>query len=118
MPYLKCPNCETIFHIAVSNLNTFFERFGKPTKGNIPEEICFFCWKDLKVSDLIEVIKLSESVPLAKVNDTARVIDIYNENNPYTLYKVESIENKAGTKWSGQFIRSQIRFVHERFATS
>ena len=110
MPYLRCPSCENIFHLRVVNLEDFYEKYGRPSANRLPEELCFCCWKELEVDDLVKVIKVSDLAPDANIGSRGRVTKVVQEQ---LIYEVSSIQASLQGQWSGQFKRDEIKFVYD-----
>jgi hypothetical protein len=111
MPYMKCPNCGTTFHVRVVDLEDFYKKFGRPTFESTSEELCFFCWKELRINDLVEVIKISDLATNVNIGSKGRIVEILQEK---LVYKVSADEKSSQSQWSGHFRRNEIKFVYER----
>lgn len=111
MPYLRCPNCGNITHVRVADLEAFYEKHGRPNANRFSEGLCFFCWKELKVSDLVEVIKVSDLTPSVRVGSRGRVTEIVQEQ---LVYEVVAVQEPLQRKWAGRFRRDEIKFVYDR----
>ena len=65
MPYAKCPHCETLFHILVTN---GLEEWHEGNAPGVPRDqpapvLCFECWKQARAGALdLEALAVSPEV--------------------------------------------------------
>lgn len=108
MPYAKCPNCGQICHYAVSveNLKEWYKKHGAGEKALA---LCFGCWKELKVGDIVSVLSKPKEKSLAKIGDIGAIMAIYGDAKNLS-YKIKSEMPNGNTKWIDTFKRNEIRY--------
>jgi hypothetical protein len=86
MPYAKCPNCRTAFHLKVTDAESWYTEQNLQF-GEGANYICFNCWRPLNVGDKVFEISDNQSVLDTKVQTLGGIIyvEVFEAANIYTV---------------------------------
>jgi hypothetical protein len=110
MPYAQCPNCKSIFHLSVSDVQQWFrERHPTLTVMDLAPERCFGCLLDIKNGSLVSVLEhpIRGEAPLFS-GKIGIVDDIQPDADGNTTYAVEELPLEGAPTWRGVFRRDEL----------
>jgi len=94
MPFVACPNCGRHFHLQVSKIEKWFqERHPNLPDGEIPSELCYNCWVDLKPLQEVYIIKTQKAIPAFTAEDLGVIINIKEDETGEKLFEVRLNDN-------------------------
>jgi hypothetical protein len=95
MPFLECPNCGEIYHASVRDVESWFkERYPNLKSGELPQELCFGCFKDIQVGDKVYFIREKHSPQKYLQDGIGTVIEKIIAEDNLVKFKVRFLENR------------------------
>ena len=63
--------------------------------------------------DVVEVIALNSSVPIAEIGDIGTVIFVFGDPENPEAYEVECVLENGSNKWEGPFSQNQLKLIEK-----
>lgn len=110
MPYATCPNCSDTFHLRITeNIDDWNKKFPTSSDG-IRYMECFYCWKELKEYDVVEVFRNSDpELENVSVGDKGAVVLVHSTSD----LEVECVNPDGTTKWLHTIPRKNLKYDRE-----
>lgn len=109
MPYGECPTCGQKYHLRVGDPKEWYRERGLAF-GDLLIEKCYFCWKDLKEYDVVEVISKPEGNEEIEIGDIGTVLIVHDSSKEHGAYEVECVLEDGTNKWLTTLKRENIRY--------
>lgn len=113
MPYATCPNCNDSCHFNIAkDIEKWNEKYPTASDG-IRYIECFYCWKELKEFDCVEVINLPiENITDIEQGDIGAVVMVHS----IVTFEVECGNTDGTTKWLHALPRKNLKYKREKSA--
>lgn len=114
MPFAICPFCAAQFHLRLTLEGA--ERWKQEHSSSIeagatPRVPCFYCWKNLRELEVVQVLQCPEHAENVTVGEHATVVAILRSASGELAFEVEAVASDGSTKWIHAFSRSQLKAV-------
>lgn len=114
MPLAVCPFCAAQFSFSLTSEGAKHwkqEHSSSIEAGTTPRVACFYCWKELRELDVVEVLQCPDHGSDVTVGEHATVVAILKSASGGLSFEVEAVATDGSTKWIHAFSRSQLKAV-------
>lgn len=96
MPSIICPNCGQLYHASVKDVVSWYkEKHPAINFGDVPHELCYGCWIDLKVGHKVYFIKEKTKYPKFVSDDLGVVIEKIPIDEIHSHFKIKFDNGKV-----------------------